>query len=451
MDVFIARQAILDRNERLFAYELLYRACRQNYADVTDESASTLQVLSTTLLSSGFPVLCGNTPVFINFGREMLKTHWPSLFPSSSVVIEILESVQADPDVIAACAALKRQGYTLALDDVTEEADPEFLKLADIIKVDFRSTSPESQARLAHTHRRAGRRILAEKVETLEEFERARSLGFDYFQGFFFSRPVVLQGHHVPAMKGSAIKLLMELQCDQLDFPRLESLIKCDVSLTYKLLRYVNSALFTRASPISGVREALVVLGEVDIRRWIVLATLLDLSGDTSRVLASHALVRARFCETLAIAATSPAPSNAFLVGMFSLLDALAHRPLPELLKELKLPADIAEALLLPESNSDRAAILRLAKSYETGQWDRVADQARRLALPEDLIPDLYVSAVDWAGRMIGAAGAASADPDHNRPGGSSGGHDRASGQDLRAIERALGSGVPGKGRVFRR
>ncbi|MCU1294240.1 MAG: diguanylate phosphodiesterase, partial [Bryobacterales bacterium] len=233
MDVFIARQAILDRNERLFAYELLYRACRQNYADVTDESASTLQVLSTTLLSSGFPVLCGNTPVFINFGREMLKTHWPSLFPSSSVVIEILESVQADPDVIAACAALKRQGYTLALDDVTEEADPEFLKLADIIKVDFRSTSPESQARLAHTHRRAARRILAEKVETLEEFERARSLGFDYFQGFFFSRPVVLQGHQVPAMKGSAIKLLMELQCDQLDFLRLESLIKCDVSLTY--------------------------------------------------------------------------------------------------------------------------------------------------------------------------------------------------------------------------
>jgi c-di-GMP-related signal transduction protein len=416
VDVFIARQAILDREQGLFAYELLFRSCSENYAGIKDDSASTLQVLSTTLLSAGLSILSEFTPVFINFGRELLLSTWPSLLPASSVVVEILESVQADPEVLAACLVLKQKGYALALDDVTEQSSPEFLKLADIIKVDFRATSPEVQARLVREHRSQGRRLLAEKVETREEFERAKELGYDFFQGFFFSKPVLMQGRQVTAMKASVLKLLAELGSPEINFGRLEALIRCDVSLTYKLLRYVNSALFGRRQPLSGILPALVAMGELDIRRWIVLATLLDLSG-TTQVLARHALLRARFCESVAAAAGSSAPGDAFLMGMFSLLDALVHRPLPEALKELGLPAALIAPLLGKESTSKNASSLTLARCYEAGDWEGVSLSAKILDLQNEKVPVLYVEAVEWVSQVLMAGGAApSLPPSGERP-----------------------------------
>lgn len=432
MDVFIARQAILDRGQKLFAYELLFRPCQQGHASVTDDSAATLQVLATTLLSAGLHFLSESTPVFINFGKEMLTTGWASVFPSSVVVVEILESVTADAEVIAACVEMKRQGYRLALDDVTEEADSDLLQLADIIKVDFRATSLESQARLARDQKRAGKRLLAEKVETLEEFERAKGLGFDYFQGFFFSKPVLHQGHQVVAIKGNAMRILGELSAPEIDFRKLEAVIRCDVSLTYKLLRYVNSALFARTKAISAVHGALVAMGELDIRRWIVLATLLDTSG-TSQVLATHALTRGRVCECLAVAAGSHTPSNAFLVGMFSLLDALAHRPLPDVLAELGLPLEIVSPLLGYDVSSNTALALALAKCYEAGDWDHVSELAKQLGVAKEVVAGNYMAAVEWASKMIDTAGGTA----------KSSGVDPATmqvegGSDLRALDRAV-------------
>lgn len=404
MEVFIARQAILDREQQLFAYELLFRSCNQNYAGVTDDSASTLHVLSTTLLSAGLSVLSETTPVFINFGREMLLSDWPALLPSSVVVVEILESVKPDSDVVAACTALRQKGYALALDDVTDATCRDLLDLADIIKVDFRATSPEVQSALVAEHRRAGRRLLAEKVETLEEFERAKALGFDFFQGFFFSRPVLMQGRQMGSMKANALRLLAELSAPEINFHRLEGLIRCDVSLTYKLLRYVNSALFGRRNPLSGVLPALVAMGEMDIRRWIILATLLDLKG-TTQVLVRHALVRARFCENLATAAGSRSPGDAFLMGMFSLLDALVHRPLPEVLRELALPEPIVAPLLGAESKSQNALALVLARCYEAGRWDQVQASASSLGVSNETVGDNYMEALEWASQRLTAAG----------------------------------------------
>ncbi len=409
MDVFIARQAILDQDQQLFGYELLFRSCKQGQANVADDSASTLQVLSTALLSAGLSILSEVTPLFINFGREMLMSSWTSLFPSSVVIIEILESVKADPEVLAACIALKNQGYALALDDVTEASEPEFLNLVDIVKIDFRATSPETQVRLALKHGRAGRRLLAEKVETREEFERAKQLGFHYFQGFFFSKPVLLQGRQMVAMKGNVLRLMLELSSAEINFKRLEELIRHDVSLTYKLLRYVNSALFARTKSISGVLPALVAMGELDIRRWIILVTLMDLGG--SQVLASHALIRARFCESLAVAACLRSPADAFLIGMFSLLDALASRPLPDLLSELALPAEIGAPLLGLDITSKNAFVLILAKRYEAGDWDSVAASATNLSIPIDTVAGIYLSAVDWAATVLAIEESAAKSP----------------------------------------
>ncbi len=306
--------------------------------------------------------------------------------------------------------------------------------MADIIKVDFRATSRETQEQLAAHHKKAGKQLLAEKVETIQEFERARNLGFDLFQGFFFSKPVLLQGQHVSAMNASVIRLLAELQAADINFNHIESLIKCDVSLTYKLLRYVNSALFARSNPISHIRAALIALGESDIRRWIVLATLLHLSPKDSKVLAVHALVRARFCESLAKAAAMRSSSNAFMVGMFSLLDALAHRPLPELLGELKLPPEIVEPLLGKVEGSI-AFTLELAKSYEAGDWSGVSEHAARLAIPQPAIAKLYLDAVNWAATTLNGVEAT--------PGGSSQSSAAPAGQSahsesLRALQQTL-------------
>jgi EAL and modified HD-GYP domain-containing signal transduction protein len=376
-------------------------------------------------------MLSDKTPVFINFGREMLLSNWTSLFPPSVVVIEILESVTADPPVIAACAALKENGYVLALDDIIDSPDVKFLELVDIIKIDFRGTSPETQARLAREHKGAGRRLLAEKVETREEFERAKQLGFDLFQGFFFSKPVLMQGRHVAAMTGSVLKLLMELGSPEINFKRLEDLIRCDVSLTYKLLRYVNSALFARKQPISGIIQALVAMGELDIRRWIVLATLLDLSGKT-QILATHALVRARFCENIATSAGSGSPADAFLMGMFSLLDALVHRPLSEILVELGLPSEMLATLLGREVQSKNAFSLLLAKCYESGEWEAVSESACRLGLSNELVAGMYLASVNWANQMLAVGDSGT----QTLPEG--GKLTRGSGRDLAALQSAL-------------
>ena len=429
VEVFIARQAILDRKQRLFGYELLFRPCRQGTADVVDDSSSTLQVLSNTLLSSGLPALCGASPVFINFGRELLVSHWTSLFPPDSVVIEILESVKADPEVVAACVELKKKGYCLALDDVTEQVDPELLELADFVKIDFLASSRETQAQLATLFHKAGKRLLAEKIETQEEFLWAKELGFEFFQGFFFAKPVLLEGRQVPTVKGSALRLLMEIRHPDLDFHRLELLIKCDVSLTYKLLRYANSALFGRSRPISAVRDALVVLGELDVRRWVVLATLLDLSAGTTQVLILHALVRARFCETLAIAARLSCPSDLFLIGMFSLLDALAHRPLPELLGDLALPKSIVEPLLGERCETAAGTIYHIARQYEAADWPTVGLLIESLDLPEQIVSDLYLEAVNWAGLMLSAGGIQVKHESSSRP---------SSGGNLRALQESI-------------
>lgn len=403
MDVFIARHAIFDRNLSLFGYELLFRSCQQNVCNVRDDTTTTLQVLANSLLSSGLEVLACNAPVFINFGEQLLTSEFTSLFPPKNVVIEILESVKPSPEVIASCTALKRLGYLLALDDVLGDrrSDDELGMLANFVKVDFRGTTREEQARLAKVFSGRGRRLIAEKVETHEEFEFAREAGYDYFQGFFFARPTLLKGQQVPSIKVNSLRLLKELQNVDLDFRRIEDVIRCDISLSYKLFRYVNSALFNRQKPISSVRDALVVLGELDTRRWITLATLPGLAMGSVRELIVHALVRARFCERLAATVGVNPASDAFLVGMFSLLDALVNRPLSEILIELNLPAEIRAPLLGTSGPTGVSTVYEIALRYETGDWDALETLMKRLLMPPASISDVYMESVLWANEMF--------------------------------------------------
>lgn len=406
VDVFIARHAIFDRSCSRFAYELLFRSCQANACESNDETSSTLTVVSNTLLSFGLSTVSGNSPIFINFGRDLLTSTWTSLFSPSSVVIEILESVQPDPEVLAWCTKLREMGYVLALDDVIDESAGPLADLATFVKVDFRQTTREQQRALAETFLSRNKLLLAEKVESHEEFRYALELGYHYFQGFFFARPSLMQARQIPTLKMNALRLLRELNSEELDYSKLEKLIKCDVSLSYKLFKYVNSALFSRRRQISSVHEALMTLGELNARRWITLATLPSLTDGSSSELTAHALVRARFCEAVAEAAGLQSAAQTFTIGLFSLLDALMNRPLPEILAELNLAQIVTDPLLGVMNDENLAAVVfRAAKAYEEGNWEDLLLIGEHLHLPTEVMADCYLSAIRWSSEMLEIAG----------------------------------------------
>jgi c-di-GMP-related signal transduction protein len=407
VEVFVARQPIFDRQRQLYGYELLYRSEKaSNQFDGTEASLATKQVISNTLLSIGLEnILCGKK-AFLNFNHRLLSDGLHLSLPRQATVIEILETVEPTADLIALCSCIHEQGYTIALDDFVDSPQFEPLtRLAQLIKVDMRLTGKREQERLLRTYRPRGIALLAEKVETYEEYEWALAAGYDYFQGYFFARPSVIQSHEVPASKLNCLRLLSELQKPDLDFKRLEALIRGDVALTYKLLRYVNSALFARRSEIQSIEHALMIVGTEDIRRWAALATLPMLATDKPGELAKLSIVRARFCERLMQLAGITQQNEAFLMGMFSLLDALIDRPLNEALPLVSLGSDITQALLGTAPADDvLSKIYRLTRRYEQGDWDEVEELARGCGFPGSAAGDAYVEATLWAERMLHAA-----------------------------------------------
>lgn len=407
MEIFVARQAIFDRRRNLSAYELLYRADGiVNEFDGSDAASATRHVIASTVLSIGLDnVLCGKK-AFLNFDRHLLLEGAYSSLPRNSIVIEILESVDPTPDLIDVCRRIRGQGYTIALDDfVWSPAVEPLAELANLIKIDVRTTTKPEQERLVGTYQPRGIAMLAEKVETHEEFEWAWNAGYDFFQGFFFARPAVIRGNQIPTVKTNCLRLLRETQQRDLDFQRLASLIREDVSLAHKLLKYSNSALLGRREKIDSISRALLVLGEEGIRRWVALTVLPALATDKPAELVTLSIVRARFCEHLAHLAGLPVQDKAFLMGMFSVLDALIDRPLGEALEEVNLSADITRALLGTAPERDLlACIYLLTRSNEFGDWDQVEKLSQYCGIPKGEIADAYLEAMLWAEQTVNSA-----------------------------------------------
>jgi c-di-GMP-related signal transduction protein len=404
MDVLVARQAIFDRDRRVYGYELLFRSNAElNAFDGTEGGLATRQVLATSLLAIGLENLVGTKKAFVNFGRAPLLQGWYASLPHASTVIELLETVEPDDEVLEACRQLREQGYQIALDDfVLRPGWERLLEVADLIKVEIQGMPRPEQQLLLRSSKARGLQMLAEKVETHEEFEWARQAGYDYFQGYFFARPVIIRGRKIPAAKLHCLRLLQEAQRPELDFERLEALILQDVSLSYQLLRYVNSPLFALTSNIKSIRQALVFFGETELRKWIVLATLARTAEDKPSELIRHSLIRARFCESVARTAKNGLEQSAFLTGLFSLLDALMDRPLEETLSGMCLAPEIAAVLRGGAPEKDPLAVVyELAQAYEVADWPRVEETARQLGVPVASLGDIYCSATGWAQEVM--------------------------------------------------
>ena len=400
MDVFVARQPIFDRQQRVFGYELLFRSCLTNAYDGTEGTQATSQVITTSFFSLDMGKILGGKRAFINFNRDLLVGECVSVLPSEIAVVEVLESVEADEQVMAACKHLKERGYLLALDDfVCEERLAPLAEVADIIKVDFLATPEAERRRLVRRYSGRGIKLLAEKVETPEQFRQAYQMGYSYFQGYFFARPVIISGRDIPAFKLHYLQILKEINLPELDYQRLENMIKQEVSLSYKLLRYINSAAFGWRGPIESIRQALVLLGESESRKFVSLVALPFLAQDKPEELVVTAVIRARFCESIAPrVGLSNRKADLFFLGMFSLLDVIMDRPLEEVLAEVGLAPDVREALLEKSCGRNPLGwILELVRCYEAAEWDRLAQAARHLRLPAEVIPDLYLDSVHWA------------------------------------------------------
>lgn len=387
--IFLARQPILDRDQGLFAYELLFRDGRSSGARITDANAATTRLLTNTFLEFGIEAISDSKPVFINLPRSYVTGELPLPLDPRLVVLEVLEDIAADAEALAGIDNLKQRGFTIALDDfVLDEARRPLLASADLVKIDIRQFTPETLALEVQHYAGLPLKLLAEKVETQAEFELCHALGFDYFQGYFFCKPVLMEGRELPASQMTLLNLIAKLQAPATTFAEIETLISNDVSISYKLLRIINSSLYNLSREVESIQHAVTLLGTATLRKWLTLLSLSAVS-DKPPELVNQTLIRARMCEELARGLRLK-PESAFTVGLFSLLDALMDTSLDELMAALPLAPDISAAITA--RSGELGALLQTVEHYERGAWQLLDTQTLK---PPDLLA-AWQSAVAW-------------------------------------------------------
>lgn len=400
--VFVARQAIFDRQRMVVGYELLYRRIDSaaGPGDAGGESSS--QAVCDAIQAMGLEALVENKKAFINLDQQFLLDGVPSIGEPSRIVIELGREVRPEPPVVDACRRLKALGYGIALDNFESvEAAGALLKLADYAKIDVLGTDGQRTPPLAT--RGLGRlAAIATRVETGETFNRSGDEGYRCFQGFFFGKPVIKEGRVISPAQVSRLKLLKALQDPDLTTQQLEDLVKPDPALCYRILQTVNSASFALPKPPSSIKEALLLLGRESVLRWASLWVLSGSTGPGQKELLALSIVRARCSEALAATGTNDSvAAEAFLMGLCSLLDAILERPMTEVLENLKLPPTIASALL-GEQNVQRQ-LLECVMAYASGDWTSSTALAKKLALDPTSLPAAYAESLRWARELQAA------------------------------------------------
>jgi EAL and modified HD-GYP domain-containing signal transduction protein len=390
---FIARQPILDRKLELHAYELLFRAApgdeEAKDSDEFDADGATAEVLSIAA-DAGLDTLVGKHLAFVNLPQRFLAD--PDLLALSPrrVVLEVLEDVVFDERALQGMQRLRRRGYSLALDDfIYDETREPAMALVDMIKLDISQIERDEWPRYVGTLKSRGHQVLAEKVETRDEFEALAALGCDFFQGFFFARPALLSGARLGASKLTLLQLISRINDADTDIDTLAELVSRDVSLSVRALNYVNSAANALNKRIESVREAIVYLGRNTIRNWVTVYLMASVNDKPSEIMAL-ALVRARFCELVATRGGAAEPGAFFTVGMFSVLDALLDAPLATILAELAITDDMRDALL--HHGGSKGLALQIMLDLERGETPRLPDSIDPL-----IVAQLHADAIAWS------------------------------------------------------
>ncbi len=412
-DVFVARQPIFGDDDRLFAYELLYRndALQTRAEGVSQDQMCTDTVLH-TLMTIGLAPLTGGTLAFVNLTRDFLLGRLYELFEPSTVMIELLETVEPDDEVVRACERLVSSGYMLALDDfVNQPAYEPLLKLASVVKIDVLGRSEADLKRTAEELKPYGVRLLAERVETAEVHDVCRRLGYTLFQGYFYSRPQVVSHRELGVEHSTLVRLMNMLDDPATADADIEQAFKGDPSLSYKLLRIANSAAFS-GREVSSIGFALRMVGRKPLHRWLTLLFVSSMAtrSGIARELVLAALARGRLSELVGergarvrgLRAGMVATGPLFLTGLFSLLDVLLRMPMDGVLSRMSIAADVKAALLT--RSGPYAATLALVEAQERGDWDAVGDASKAVGVTAAAVSTDYTEALGWARDRLASA-----------------------------------------------
>lgn len=398
-NIFLGRQPILDRDQHIVAYELLFRSSSENHnADVSSDLHATANVITQAFSELGIASVLGNKKGFINVSADLLLSDMIELLPQDRVIIELLESIQIDDQIISRCRDLKAMGFSLALDDYGGEAQLEPLfDIVEVVKFDLPQMENQALEKYVSHLKNWPVKLLAEKVEHVEQAIHCHKLGFDLFQGYYFARPVILSGRRADSSK-LAVMQLLGLVLDDAETFAIEQSFKHDPSLSYNLLRLVNSVAMGLPSKISSLRQAIVVLGRQQLQRWLQLLLFVNQGGDMQNPLLELAATRGKLMELLAAAQASQdrgLHDRAFMTGIMSLLDTLLGLPIEEVVSQINLSDDVENALLKHEGKLGK--MLLLVEKLEQNDFDAAEVILKEMHLTQKHLMEAQLAAMSWA------------------------------------------------------
>ncbi len=398
MDIYVARQPIFDRKMGVYGYELLYRRSNNNYYEGDDHSVATKELVYNTFLILGFNTLTDGTKGFINFTQDLLESEVPRILPKDQAVIEILENVEANETVIAACRKLKAEGYRIALDDfVFDRKDLDYtplIELADIIKVEFPSCDKQEQIKLLNKYNNKIT-FLAEKVETRKEYKEAVEMGYELFQGYFFSTPMMVKSREIGTQNLHLIKILEELHKEEPDFSIITETIKKDLGLTYKLLKMANTIQFGGSYRVKSLLQAVLRLGIQEMKHWISIMLLREYENEENAELIKMCLLRGKVMSLLSSEfGDDQSETDYFLTGALSSIDIITGEPMEDIVNSLALSDEVKEALRGNKGVLKQCLDCILA--YEMFDFDDAQGKLCKLNITLDRYMDLYVEGLSW-------------------------------------------------------
>ena len=408
MEIFVARQPIFTKNEQIFAFELLYRDSDTNAFPVIDGDLATLEVLTHSFLTIGINNLAGEKLCFINFTENLLDNIVFDKIPPHRVVVEILEDVPITPSLIEKLTSIKKLGFLIALDDFCLHNNinlyDELFKLVDFIKIDFMLSTLSERESIEKIVKKNYPHIvlLAEKVETREDFYHAKEAGYGLFQGYFFAKPEIIKGTEIPANTVQYIRIIGLLSNQVATIEQIADEIERDVSLSFKVLKIINSPAARKKSKIRSIKQAVVMLGLEELKHWLYVLMLRESkvngNGDGMAIIEAS-LFRARFCELLAKRNLLQNASEYFLVGMFSLIDTILQQNMNDLLQELPLTDVVIETL--SGNSTEMTPYLELSKACDEVRWDDIIAGAETVGIDHATLNKYYLEARSWAMEIV--------------------------------------------------
>lgn len=398
MYFYAARQPILDQDKNLYAYELLFRDSINNVFPNIDGDEATTKMVEASQFNVDVSDFTGNKPAFINFTQETIEQGYPTMLTPEEVVVEVLETVKPGKKLLALIKDLHEKGYTIALDDYQHQSVwGHFFPFIHIIKICWRETSQDDmliikEAISAFPHIK----LLAEKIETHEEYNQAKALGCELFQGYFFAKPEMMKTKNLSPSQMAMAELLYETSKPELDLVSITAVFQRDVSLSYKLLRYANSPIFRRRAEVSTIKQALVTLGAGELKRFLGLMFATNVNPDKPTELINLAMARAKFCELTSVALKTPLDaSTAFLTGLLSKIDAILDESLENILDKLPLAQQIKDPLLTKKG--PMAELIQLVSLIEHADWEKTGIVMETLGLEKNQVLKSYNQALAWA------------------------------------------------------